>query len=219
VELIIAFSGMNGVEAVTYFEFYKTNRKGSLMPVSILAIHGSPRKNGNSIYLANRALSAAEKENALIEQVYLNDLKIKPCQGCDACRKGIEGHCVIKDDMQKLYEKILNADVLFLSSPVYWFTYSAQLKLFFDRLYAVQTETLSALKGKKIGIILTYGDVDEVSSGAINAIHTLQDAFKYTGSEILGIVYGTGGEVGAVKKNRKLVKQARDLGKKLATSH
>ena len=107
------------------------------------------------------------------------------------------------------------ADVLLFSSPVYWFTYSAQLKLFFDRLYAVQTETLSALKGKKIGIILAYGDVDQVSSGAINAIHTLQDTFKYTESEILGIVHGTGGAIGATQKNRKLVKQARELGKKL----
>ena len=185
------------------------------MGVAILAIHGSPRKNGNSVYLAQRAIKAAENRHTRIEQVYLDDLKIKPCTGCDACRKEIKGHCIIKDDMQKLYEKVLKADVLLFSSPVYWFTYSAQLKLFFDRLYAVQTETLSALKGKKIGIILAYGDVDQVSSGAINAIHTLQDTFKYTESEILGIVHGTGGAIGATQKNRKLVKQARELGKKL----
>jgi multimeric flavodoxin WrbA len=186
------------------------------MTSSILAIHGSPRKNGNSIYLAHQALEVAEKRHVRVEQVYLNDLTIKPCRGCDACRKEIKGHCSIKDDMQTLYEKVVNTDVLLLSSPVYWFTYSAQLKLFFDRLYAVQTETLSALKAKKIGIILTYGDVNPFVSGAANAVRTLQDAFNYTESEIIGIVCGSAPAVGDARKNKELVRQARELGKKMA---
>ena len=186
------------------------------MSISILAIHGSPRKNGNSIYLAHQALEAAEKRRAHVQQVYLDDLNIKPCKGCDACRKGIKGHCIIKDDMQKLYEKVIKSDILLLSSPVYWFTYSAQLKLFFDRLYAVQTETLSALKDKKVGIILTFGDVDPFVSGAANAVRSLQDAFNYTGTEIVGIACGSAGAAGDARKNKELVRQARELGKKLA---
>ncbi len=185
------------------------------MSVRILAVHGSPRKNGNSIFLAHQAIDVAKKRHALVEQVYLDDLEIRPCRGCDGCRKSIKGHCVVKDDMQNLYDKVVKAGVLLFSSPVYWFTYSAQLKLFFDRLYAVQTESLSALKAKKIGIILAYGDVDPFFSGAANAVRTLQDAFKYTESEIVGIVYGTGGAIGAAQKNRELIKQARELGKKL----
>jgi multimeric flavodoxin WrbA len=187
-----------------------------MMSKAILAVHGSPRKNGNSIYLAHQAIDAAENLHAHVEQAYLNGMNIKPCQGCDGCRKEIIGHCVYKDEMQMLYEKVLQADALLLSSPVYWFTFSAQLKLFFDRLYAIQTETLSALKGKKIGIVLTYGDVDPFSSGAANAVRTLQDAFAYTQSEIAGIVYGSGHIAGEVKTNKELIKQARELGKKLA---
>jgi multimeric flavodoxin WrbA len=144
-------------------------------------------------------------------------LHISPCRGCDSCRKEIKGHCIIKDDMQILYEKVINADILLLSSPVYWFTYSAQLKLFFDRLYAVQTETLSALKDKKIGIILTFGDVDPFKSGAANAVRTLQDAFNYTGAEIVGIVCGSAGAAGEAERNKELVRQARELGTKLAS--
>jgi multimeric flavodoxin WrbA len=188
------------------------------MRKTILAIHGSPRKNGNSIYLAHQVMEAAEKRHARVAQVYLDDLKIKPCRGCDACRKDIKGHCVIKDDMHDLYKKVLKADVLLFSSPIYWFTYSAQLKLFFDRLYAVQTNTLSALRGKKIGIILTYGDVDPFAAGAVNAIRTLQDTFNYTQSEIVGTLYCTAGAIGAVSKNKLLIKQARELGKKLAST-
>jgi multimeric flavodoxin WrbA len=187
------------------------------MSATILAIHGSPRKNGNSIYLAHQALEAAEKGHARVEQAYLHDLAIGPCRGCDSCRKEIKGHCIVRDDMQSLYDKVIDADVLLLSSPVYWFTFTAQLKLFFDRLYAVQTETLRALKAKKIGIILTFGDVDPFTSGAANAVRTLQDAFNYTEAEIVGIVCGSAGAAGEAKKKEDLVRQARELGTKLAS--
>jgi multimeric flavodoxin WrbA len=187
------------------------------MSVTIFAIHGSPRKNGNSIFLASQALEAAQKKHACIEQVHLHDARIHPCTGCDACRKEIKGHCIVKDDMQKLYDKVIDADVLLLSSPVYWFTYCAQLKIFFDRLYAVQNDTLSALKDKKIGIILTYGDVDPFRSGAANAVRSLQDSFNYVGAEIVGIVSGSAGAAGDAKKNKELIRQARELGVQLAS--
>ena len=145
-------------------------------------------------------------------------MDIAPCKGCDSCRKDIKGRCMIKDDMQQLYEKVINADALLLSSPVYWFTYSAQLKLFIDRLYAVQTERLTALKGKKIGIILAYGDVDPFSSGAANAVRSFQDAFSYTQSQITGIVCGTGGAAGEARKNKVALQQSRELGSKLASA-
>jgi multimeric flavodoxin WrbA len=186
------------------------------MPNSILAIHGSPRKKGNSIYLARQAIDAAEKQKARVEEVFLHTMNIAPCSGCEACRKDIDGHCAIKDDMQELYNKVIVADALLISSPVYWFNYTAQLKLFFDRIYAVQTGTLSALKDKKVGIILAYGDVDPFVSGAANAVRSLQDSFNYTKAEITGIVCGTGGDIGASRKNKELVKQARELGKNLA---
>lgn len=187
------------------------------MNKNILAIHGSPRKNGNSIYLANQAISIVKNQNVTVEQINLNDVEIKPCNGCDACRKGKKRYCSIKDGMQNLYEKVIKADALLLTSPIYWFTYSGQLKIFIDRLYAVQTEAFSALKGKKIGIILTYADTNPFSSGVINAIRTLKDMFNYTESNILGIVYGTAWAIGDAEKNSELINQARDLGRKLVS--
>jgi multimeric flavodoxin WrbA len=188
------------------------------MANSILVLHGSPRKNGNSVFWAREAIKSAQRRRARVEQVFLHEMNIAPCKGCDGCRKDIKGHCVIRDDMQAIYEKVITANALLLSSPVYWFTYTAQLKLFFDRLYAVQTGILSALKGKKIGIILAYGDVDPFSSGAANAVRTMQDAFNYTKSEIVGIVCGTGGAAGEGHKNKIAIEQARELGKKLASA-
>ena len=186
------------------------------MGKKIIAIHGSPRKHGNSIYLAKQALKELEDKKYSVEEIFLHDLKIRPCKGCDACRKVIKGHCVIKDDMQKIYKQVLSTDLLLLSSPIYWFTISAQLKLFFDRLYAVHNDSFSALKGLKIGIVLTYGDSDPIASGSVNAIRTIQDIASYTQAEIIGMVYGTASVLGDAKRDKKLVAKARALGKALA---
>jgi multimeric flavodoxin WrbA len=118
--------------------------------------------------------------------------------------------------MQKVYKQVLSTDMLLFSSPIYWFNISAQLKLFFDRLYAVHNDSISALKGIKIGLVLTYGDSDPFASGAVNAIRAIQDIANYTQAQIKGIVYGTASALDDAKHDKKLVEKARALGKALA---
>ena len=95
---------------------------------------GSPRKNGNSETLARAVAKGLEEGGATTEYIRLNGLSIRPCQGCGGCDK--TGRCVIKDDMQEVYEKVDSADRLVLVSPVYFYTVSAQLKIFMDRIQA-----------------------------------------------------------------------------------
>ncbi len=76
---------------------------------------------------------ANEEENS-IEYVYLNSLSIQACQGCGACSK--TGKCILNDDMQQLYTKTEAADRLFLVSPIYFYTVTAQLKCYIDRCQA-----------------------------------------------------------------------------------
>lgn len=182
---------------------------------TVLIVLGSPRKNGNSTALAKRAADGAKSAGAECETICLHEMHIKPCNACDYCLKRPGHVCILKDDMQKLYPKLIKADVIVMAGPVYWFTVSAQIKLFMDRWYALIGKSGHALKGKKIGIILTYGDVDPVASGAVNAIRTYQDAFRFIGAPIVGMVYGTGNKPGEVKKDKKLMQQAFELGKKL----
>lgn len=99
-----------------------------------LFLLGSPRKNGNSETLAKIVGDHLHNSGVAVEYIRLNKLSIKPCQGCDGCHK--DGQCVIKDDMTDLYEKIDLADHLFLVSPVYFYSVSAQLKLAVDRCQA-----------------------------------------------------------------------------------
>jgi multimeric flavodoxin WrbA len=188
------------------------------MRKSVLAFMGSPRKNGNSTVLARKIAEGAAAAGCRVESFYLHRMKIKPCSACDKCKAADDRFCVIKDDMQKLYPKIIAADALILASPIYFFTISAQLKLFMDRCYALGGPGGYPFKGKKIAIALTYGDVDPFCSGAVNALRTFQDAFAYLEADIVGSIYGTGLEPGEIAKNRAVTKEALALGKALAGS-
>ena len=119
--------------------------------------------------------------------------------------------------MQGLYPKLRQADALVISSPIYWFSVSAQTKLFMDRCYALGGPQGNNLSGKKIGIVLTYGDSDPFNSGAVNAIRTFQDAFNYIGATIVDMIYGSALEAGEIRVNRELMRKAYELGRNLAS--
>jgi multimeric flavodoxin WrbA len=187
----------------------------------IVIVKGSPRERGNSATLAAQVATGAEAAGAEVESFYLHGMEIQACDACDMCRGAADMDCVIDDDMQLLYPKLREADALVYASPIYWFTVTAQLKLFMDRCYALGSDSGAAqdhaLARKRIGVLLTYGGDDPFDSGAINAIRMFQDAFDYVPAEIVGIVYGYAPSEGGIEKNRALMDKAYNLGRKLAT--
>lgn len=102
--------------------------------MKLLVILGSPRKAGNGETLAQNIAKTAEQGGATVEYIRLNNLKIRPCQGCGGCDK--TGECVIKDDMAEVYRAVDDADRILLVSPVYFYGLSAQCKAFGDRCQA-----------------------------------------------------------------------------------
>jgi len=182
----------------------------------VLIFKGSPREHGNSSTLAEKAAEGARSAGAEVESFTLHNMDIRPCDACDTCQE--TGVCVLMDDMQMLYPKLQAAEAIVIASPIYWFTVSAQTKLFIDRWYALESPQGNALKGKQFGILLTYGDTDPYSSGAINAIRTFQDMMRYLEGQISGMVYGTAMDLGDVSKQPELMERAFKLGQKLGTS-
>ncbi|MBM3151206.1 MAG: flavodoxin family protein [Chloroflexi bacterium] len=180
----------------------------------ILILKGSPRAGGNSAALADRVADGAREAGAEVEAVFLHDLDIRPCDACDNCIE-TGGVCIIKDDMQSIYQKLLSADAIVLASPVYWFTISAQLKACIDRWYGLQTAGWKQLAGKQVGVVLSYGDTDLYSSGGINAIHTIESMCRFLRMEIVGIVHGTLMDVGDAAKHPEFMEQACQLGRHL----
>ena len=185
------------------------------MSKNILILKGSPRVKGNSAVLAGVVAAGAEEAGAVVEIFTLHNMDIHPCDACEICLE-TGGVCVIGDDMQILYPKLRQADGIVLASPIYWFTFSAQLKTCIDRWYAFEAAEENELTGKKFGIVLTYGDSDPYNSGAVNAIHTFQSIFSYINAEIVGMVYGTANDIGDVEKQPELMEQAYNLGKIIA---
>jgi len=187
------------------------------MAKKVLVILGSPRKKGNSAILADQITKGAKSAKARVETIYLQEKKIAPCKACFACQKKDSKGCSIQDDMQELYPKLIEADAWVIASPVYWFTMSAQTKIFMDRCFALPAYQSDCFKGKRIAIAMTYGDEDPFSSGCVNALRTFQDAFRFTESNIVGMVYGSAMDAGQIKLNEKVMQEAIDLGANLVS--
>ena len=99
--------------------------------MKILALSGSPRKNGNTDQYLNMVLEECAAAGAETELVRVFDLNIKGCYGCYGCVQAKQ--CVHQDDFQMVFDKIIEADVLVLGSPVYHGSISAELKAVLDR--------------------------------------------------------------------------------------
>jgi multimeric flavodoxin WrbA len=183
----------------------------------LVVLKASPRANSNSSLLADELAAGTRDAGGEVKTFSLRGMDIRPCDGCDACQGFSANGCVIDDDMQLIYPVIKQASAVVLATPVYWFTFSAQLKLVVDRFYALDSPEGHGLKGKSMVLLMAYGDIDPYIAGAVNAIHTFEDMCRYTGSPVAGILYGSASGPGEMAANIKLLEKARILGKKLVS--
>ncbi|HDP25903.1 MAG TPA: flavodoxin family protein [Deltaproteobacteria bacterium] len=181
----------------------------------VLVIMGSPRKKGNSAILAQKIARGAKSAGATVETLYLHGMNIEFCTSCFKCQKHGSKGCVIHDDMQQIYQAMLEADAWIIASPVYWFSMSAQIKAWMDRCLAFTTYAKDSFVGKRIAIAMSYGGDDPFDSGCVNALRTFQDAYGYVGAKIVGMVYGSAMKAGEIRLKESLMQSAEDLGKKL----
>ena len=134
------------------------------MKKNILIISGSPRRNGNSEMLADEFASGAAAAGHQVEKVVLAGKKLGFCTACYACRGG---SCPQQDDAPAIIQKMLQADVLVLATPVYFFTMCAQLKALIDRSVMVYPE----IKGKEFYYLMTMAETEEKDfTGTIEAL-------------------------------------------------
>lgn len=102
---------------------------------NILIISGGGRPHGNTAQLADAFARGAEDAGHCVEKVSLLETKVEPCLGCNICRQGKP--CVLRDGFAEIVPKIEWADTLVLASPLYYWTISARLKAFIERLYGI----------------------------------------------------------------------------------
>ncbi|HOO07912.1 MAG TPA: flavodoxin family protein [Ruminococcus sp.] len=117
---------------------------------NIVILVGSMRINGNTARLAQSFAKGAAKNNN-VEIVLVADYNVNPCIGCNSCFVREGNKCFQDDDMVKIYEKLRNADIVVIASPVYFYGISAQLKAIVDRLHTPMRNTFHI---KKLGLLL-----------------------------------------------------------------
>ncbi len=147
----------------------------------VLGISGSPRRDGNTELLLKEFLRGARASGHETELFILSKFKISPCTSCASCQK--DGQCIIDDDMQLMYNKLLEADYIVLASPIYFGGVSAQLKSFIDRCqalwsrkYILKETLISPEKENRSGyFISTAGSINarRFFEGAIIVIKTV----------------------------------------------
>ena len=156
--------------------------------MKVLGVMGSPRSQGNTELLLDKALEGAREAGAEIEKVFVSKLKISPCLEIHACLE--DGNCAIKDDMQLLYKKLLKADHVVFASPIFFYGITSQAKAIVDRCQALWVRRYVLGMGKedkreRRGVFISVGATqgEKLFDGAVLTVKYFFDAIgvKYAG--------------------------------------
>lgn len=190
--------------------------------MKVLGLFGSPRRGGNTELLLEKALQGAESEGAEVERVYLTDYAITPCKECHGCDQ--TGHCVIPDDMQKIYPKLLEADIIILASPIFFYGVTAWAKALIDRSqplwarkYLLKDPSLTKEGRKRKAFFISVGATKgpKVFEGAIL---TAKYFFDVLNAEYVGELLFRGVEAkDDILKRRGALQQAFEAGRRLVS--
>jgi len=179
--------------------------------MKILAIVGSPRIEGNTNYLVDKALEEAAKRGMQTEKIILSQHDIKPCLGHDNCASYKK--CTQQDDAPWIIERFCEADAVILATPVYWYNVTAQMKTFIDRNYFIYQHGIQP-RAKAVGIIIAAE-----MEGIEDTLNTLRKFTEWTfpipKNRIISVT-GYANKMGEAEANTSLVNRAIELGRKLA---
>lgn len=177
------------------------------MSKKVLILSGSPRNGGNSDILCNEFMRGAVERGNEVEKIRVAAKKIAPCSACYYCRDN-GGKCVHKDDMAEILQKMIDADVLVLASPVYFYSIDAQLKAVIDRTVARWLE----VKNKEFYYIATMADEENSSADTTLAcFRGYADCVE--GAVEKGVIIGNGVYTPGEVKNTKAMEKAYNMGK------
>ncbi|MCP3685616.1 MAG: flavodoxin family protein [bacterium] len=121
--------------------------------MKLVGISGSVNKKGNNEQIIDYVLDIAKQKGAITSKILISENKINGCVVCNNCKK--EKACSIKDDMQKVYPLLEDADAIIVSSPVYFGSVSSQLKALLDRTLMLRRNDF--LLKDKVGAAIAVG--------------------------------------------------------------
>ena len=188
--------------------------------LKVLGIFGSPRKGGNTDLLLEEALKGAEASGAEVERLHVRDFSIIPCMECHGC--DTTGICIIKDDMQKIYPKLTESDVIILASPIFFYGITGLAKALVDRSqaswarkYLVKDPSLIKKDLNRKGFFISVGATKggKLFDGAILTMKYFFDAIhvRYAGELLFKGIEAQGD----ILKRPEALQQAFEAGRRL----
>jgi multimeric flavodoxin WrbA len=185
--------------------------------MKLLAVMGSPRKNGNTDILLSHLVDGAKAAGADVETVRLGEISIRECDGCHACWRGRD--CSKDDDMRRLYPKIMAADVLVLGTPVYWYGPTALMKAFIDRFVYFNSEAnRTRIRGKKAAVAIVLEEDKQATWQPV--VDFFSNSLGYLEIPLAGTIVVPGvGEKGAIRAKTDRLDEAGRLGRLLTGGH
>jgi multimeric flavodoxin WrbA len=186
--------------------------------MKVLGIMGSPRRESNTEILLDKALEGAAEAGAEVEKVLVSKLRISPCLEIYACRK--DGNCAIKDDMQLLYKKLLEADHVIFAAPMFFYGVPSQAKAVIDRCQALWVRKHVLGTGKedrreRRGVFISVGATRgaKLFDGAMLTVKYFLDAIgvEYSGDLLVRGI----DDKAEIKEHRAVLDDAFRLGQEL----
>jgi multimeric flavodoxin WrbA len=191
------------------------------MTIKVLAFAGSPRRHGNSETLLDWVLAPmAMDPEIVVEKVPLTEANINICRGCNACEK--LNKCVQRDGMDTYHDKIVDADIILLSSPIFCMGIAALPKALIDRMQVFRSRKYvlklpvvpTERKGKRLGAFLSTAGQDwpHVFDAAIPSVKCFYHVIDIKDADISYLMINNVDEKGAIEKHPTAKADAEKLG-------
>lgn len=192
------------------------------MPIKVLAFAGSPRRYGNSETLLDWVLASMSAEpDVVVEKVALTDADINPCRGCNACET--LNKCIQRDGMDIYHDKIVEADCILLSSPIFCMGLASQVKALVDRAQVFRSRKYvlklpivpPERKGKRLGVFLSTAGQDwpYVFDAAVPSVKCFYHVIDIKDADIRYLMINNVDEMGAIEKHPTAKADAEKLGR------
>lgn len=164
---------------------------------------------GNTDVIVEQILQGSKTKGHTTEKIYLYDYTISLCSDCRECKKG-DYVCCINDEMQKLYPKMEDTDLIIFGTPAYWYGPTAKMKMLLDRMRPFVAN--GKLKGKKAVVVSPSAEGQRACDPLLRMFRL---SFEYLDVQLLDEIYVKAYNKGEIAKNEKEMNRAYELGASL----
>jgi multimeric flavodoxin WrbA len=162
--------------------------------MNVVTILGSPRKKGNTATVLGWVEDELKGLGHDVERIDIAKHDVKGCIGCYKCQKTLdEPGCVQKDDALKIFHRMIGADAVVYSSPLYCWSWSGQIKPLIDRHFCLVKNAYaegwtSLLEGKKAALVATSGGgLENNAELLVKAYENFMGYCKYSPAGVLHV--------------------------------